>query len=430
MGVSAATGAPWWQAVGAVTAVVVLVGLIDVMAALPPAALEVTRTTPNVVRLGGDSELTWRVRNASRRSVTVAWAEQIPLSLGGERRRSARIAARGEVEASTVLSPSLRGRHQLGPITLRVAGPLGLAGRQSSVGEVEYLDVLPAAFPVQPLRAGGVRRAQPGSGPRYSSRVGGHGDFQQLRDYVDGDDPRLIDWNATARLDRPIVRTQGSEQYRPVILVVDTGRTMAARMGGPPLLDHVITAVAGFAAAVDRFGDRVALLAYDSFLRAEVSPGRGRRMLSAVTEELLVLQPTLRESDHSGALVTAGTSGRGRSTVVMFTELDRPSVEHRLLPALTRHGGANSILVAAVRDPSWERIADDGDLSSPALALAAAAARRLDERAACVAAIESLGVTVVDATPSMVVPSLVSAYQRMREREFRAAGRGRFPVFR
>lgn len=411
------TGSSWWVTASVGAAVVVALGVIDAVAAPSPAAVTVVRLVPGVARVGDTVVLTWSFRNTTRRPVTVAWAEDMAPSLGGERRGVITIDARSDGEASTSMVPTRRGSTTLGPITLRVAGPLGLCARQAQVGGVDAVHIRPDVSPTRPRRAARSSQGRRGTGAHSSPAVGGAGDFEQLRDYIAGDDPRLIDWNATARLDRPIMRTQRTERYRPVTVLVDTGRTMAGGFEGPPTFDQVIRAVVGFAAAVDQLGDRVGLLVYDALLRAEVAPRRGRGLVATVMSELMSVEPTLREADHAGALATVMGRDRGRSTVVMFTELDAPVVEERLLPALAAHRGSGSVIVAALRDPHLENLAAGGDLSSSSLALAAAAARRLDERLASARAIESLGVTVVDATPSCVVPGLVAAYQGMRSRE-------------
>ena len=109
-------------------------------------------------------------------------------------------------------------------------------------------------------------------------------EFDSLREYVTGDDPRAIDWRATARRTNVVVRTYRAERDRRVILALDTGRTSAGRVGDLPRLDHVLDAAQLLAVLAVRAGDRVDLVAHDALPRAAL---RGRTLGSAMLPRLV-----------------------------------------------------------------------------------------------------------------------------------------------
>ena len=129
--------------------------------------------------------------------------------------------------------------------------------------------------------AGTCRRSWPGCASSTASTavmVRGQGtEFDSLREYVLGDDVRSIDWRSTARLTDVMVRTWRPERDRRIIVVLDTGRTSAGRVGGMPRLDASMDAALLLAALASRAGDRVDLLAVDRRVRARVDRRRARR---------------------------------------------------------------------------------------------------------------------------------------------------------
>ncbi len=95
-------------------------------------------------------------------------------------------------------------------------------------------------------------------------------EFDSLREYVPGDDVRSIDWRGTARSTTVVVETWRPERDRHVLIVLDSGRTSAGRVGDQPKLDHAMDAALLLAALASRAGDRVDLLIADREVRASV----------------------------------------------------------------------------------------------------------------------------------------------------------------
>src|SRR5207249_2447008 len=147
-------------------------------------------------------------------------------------------------------------------------------------------------------------------------RVRGQGtEFDSLREYVAGDDVRSIDWRATARASDVMVRSWRPERDRHIVLVLDTGRTSAGRVGDAPRLDAMLDAALLLAALAARAGDRVDLLAYDRRVRAAVVGSPAAELLPALVNAMATLEPELVESDSRGMIAEALRRARRRSLV-------------------------------------------------------------------------------------------------------------------
>lgn len=409
-GLVAAGVRPWHLVVAVATVSVVLAALLDAGMAVSPTRLSIEREHQGALVRGDVSTMRWRLSNPARRAVEVAFADGLMPSLGVHRRGGARLTPRGSAEIEHELRPTRRGRFELGPITVRCAGPLGIGARERSVEVPGVLRVLP---PFRSRRAVELRMQLSRVsrlGLRSSRGRGAGTEFEQLRDYLPGDDPRHIDWNATARSDRPIVRSFNVEQHQPVTMLLDCSRVMAAHVQGAPRLEHAMDVAVAFGAAVARSRDRLALLAYDDELRAEVAPGSGMHQVGRVTEAVFGLEAGLVEADHAGALLTATQGRRRRSLLVMISDLHETVVEESLAPVVTKYAIDHMVVVVGLRDPQLERWATGPVVDRDGLHLAAAAIRTQRRRERAASLLVEAGALVVDEEPAQCAERLVQLY--------------------
>jgi uncharacterized protein (DUF58 family) len=240
-------------------------------------------------------------------------------------------------------------------------------------------------------------------------------EFDSLREYVPGDDVRSIDWRATARSRSPVVRTWQPERDRRVVIVLDTSRTSAARVGDEPRLDAAMETVLLLSALAARAGDVVDVLAGDAKVRAQVRAG-GRPGASAeLMSTLATVHPVLVEADW-GRLAGAVTElTRRRALLVLLTALERAPVEQGLLPVLPALTQRHQVVVASVRDPSLAALAGTRGTASEVYA-AAAAERAEADRAYAADLLRVVGADVVDADPEELPVALSDHYLLLKAR--------------
>lgn len=403
--------------IGLVEAVIVAGIAADLALAGSPRALRFHRDGDTLTRLGETASIDLVIENPGPRRVRGrvrdAWPpsagslhRDVPLDLPvGERRR-----------VQTRLVPSRRGDRSAATVTVRSFGPLGLAARQASHTVPWTLRVLPP-FTSRRHLPSKLSRLRELDGQRTAQVRGQGTEFDSLREYVDGDDVRSIDWRATARRDAIVVRTWRPERHRRILIVLDTGRTSAGRVGDIPRLDSSMDAALLLAALASRAGDKVDLIAFDRTVRADVR-GRGPgELLSSLVQAMAPLEAELIECDAAGMVSAVLQRARRRCLVVLLTDLNPAVIEEGLLrhlgPLISRH----LVLLAAVADP---RVADmamaRGD--THAVYEAAAAERAQADRARVSALLRRRGVEVVEAPPGQLAPALADAYLSLK-----AAGR-------
>jgi uncharacterized protein (DUF58 family) len=399
----------------AVNGVLVVVALADSRVGPSPGRLEVERILPAGVTLGAEADLTWSIRNPARRSVRVALADELAPSLRATTRRArGRIPGRGTLRATARLRPARRGRFTPSALTLRVDGPLGLGARQATRSVPGQLRVFPSfrSKDDAELRVRKARLLEVGL--RSARGRGGGTEFDQLREYGVDDEFRRVDWSATARLGKPIVRTYRSERNQTVVVLLDNGRAMAGRVDGVPRVEHAMDAVMAITTLATGLGDRCGLVAFDREVRAVVPPRHGVGQMARVVEALYDLEPALVESDYAEAFTETLARFRRRTMLVILTDLVEHSVSEWLLPALPLIVREHLVVVAGVVDPDVARWAHGTPNDTAAVYRQAAAVTAVTERERVTARLRGLGATVVDAQPGRLAPALADAYLQIK----------------
>jgi uncharacterized protein (DUF58 family) len=428
-------------AVAGVALLIAALIAVDLLLAASVRPLRFTRAGDRLVRLGESATVELIVENPGSRRARGVLRDSWPPSAGATPRHLPLDVPPGERRRLvTTLAPTRRGDREAVTVTVRALGPMGIAARQGSHRVPWSVRVLPPFLSRKHLPAK-LSRLRELEG-QHPSMVRGQGtEFDSLREYVVGDDVRSIDWRATARRNDVVVRTWRPERDRRVLIVLDTGRTSAGRVGtapiplagetpraaGPyggaaiapgwPRLDWSMDAALLLAALASRAGDRVDFLAYDRAVRAWL-PGTGRtELLSSLVNSMAPLEAELIEADSAGMVAAIMTRARRRCLVVVLTDLNSASLEEGLLPMLPQLSSRHLVLLAAVSDPQVAAMAI-GRGTSELVYNAAAAEHQNANRRRITARLRRQGVEVVDATPERIAPALADAYLALK-----AAGR-------
>ena len=439
VGLLVAGGSTAWVALLSVNAALLGILVVDAVRATSPRNLALTRSGDRKVRLGQVAHVGLEVTNTGARRwrgyLRDAWAPTANATIMGnddratadraaDDRAALDLPAGGTVRLDVAVQPGRRGDRPTDRVTLRSLGPLGLAGRQRSVTADWSVRTLPPFSSRRHLPSRLARLRDMDGRQAIAVRAQGT-EFDSLREYVPGDDVRSIDWRATARAADVMVRTWRPERDRRVVMVLDTGRTSAVRIGDETRLDILIDAGLLLAALAGRAGDRVDLVAHDRRTRLQVSGGSGPSLLPRLVDGIATLEPELTETDYRGLVSTVLARVRKRALVVLFVALDRPAMEEGLIPAIPALTSRHTVIVASVREPVPLPVAENqrggpGSTSEDAAAayLSAARARSDLDRAHVATVLARMGVRVVEATPAEIAPMVADAYL-----DLKAAGR-------
>jgi uncharacterized protein (DUF58 family) len=401
---------------------------VDLARAGSPRSLFIERVVPGPVRLGESVESTVLLTNSGSRTVRgIARDAWPPSAGGGTARHSIRIPAGERRAITTTLTPFRRGVRHADAVTVRSFGPLGIAARQASITATGSFAVLPAFTSRKHLPSRLARlRELDGATPIM---LRGHGtEFDSLRDYVRGDDVRSIDWRATARsgaangteataASKLVVRTWRPERDRRVVIVIDSGRSSAARIDNEPRLDTAFESALLLASLASRAGDRVDTVIYDRRVRGHTRGASGSSLVNSMVSMMAPIEPELLEPDWAAVPGLVRSITPHRALVVIATSIDAPGASRGLLAMLPQLTRQHVVVVASVTDPSVVETTRH-KASRDEIYRAAAAERALLDTSRVAAAVRQLGGEVVTAAPPDLPPELADTYIALK-----AAGR-------
>ena len=410
-------GYPPYAVAAAWVGLCALLAGLDVALAASPRTVTVSRRVPARARLGEPVPVSVAVHNHGQRTLHAVLRDAWQPTAGAEPARQTLVIPSGErARVAIPLLPRRRGELVSEFVMLRSRGPLGLAGRQARHAVRGAIRVLPAFSSRKhlPSRLARLRELDGNT----SIQVRGQGtEFDSLREYVRGDDVRSIDWRATARAGTTMLRTWRPERDRHVVIIIDTGRTAAARVGDGTRVDAALEAALLLAALASRAGDHVHLLMYDRVVRGRVTGVDGTGLLPALTDAMAPVHARLVDTDWHGAFAAVRTLTTRPSLIVVLTAQDAAESARAFLGAFPNASRATTVLVGSVTDDDITSLARQRG-SREEVYLAAAAERTLRDAENVADAIRRAGGEAIAADPEALPPRIADRYL-----ELKAAGR-------
>lgn len=398
---------------------------VDFLMTPPPATLDVRRRIPRRAGLDREFEralwigpgvadgLQIAVQEERDAELECAVAEEDDLPDAGV------LPERGPLILLRRHTGRVRGRHAFGNLRVRLCGPLGLVWRQSLIEARQPLDVEPAMLGLDNVLRLAASERWFDLGVRRMRRRGGQREFDALREYVPGDDPRQVDHKAFARRGTPIVKDYIEERGQELLILIDTGRRMGATTSvgasrGWSKLDHALDAALQLAAVALQSQDRVGIALFDERLHQYLPAEKGMRHFERLRRAVYAAQPSALESDLSRALRELSGHHHRRALVLVLSEVADPYEAPRQRAALSSGSKRHRLLFASLDDPAIRRAAAGIDVVRPSERVAALALR--EERRHSLAELRGSKARILDTLPAESAASLLAAWLDERRR--------------
>jgi uncharacterized protein (DUF58 family) len=403
----------------AVTFAIAVAAALDTV--LLPAAkqLRVERHLPGAAGLGDAEQGSYEIHSEWPRPLFLTLHHDIPTAVGPGQRDfpSLRIGFSASSKVEFTFVPTERGNHNLGAVVLRVTGPLGLVRRSLRFDVGGTMVIAPSLAGIRRYRLLALQHRLRDAGVRAIRRRGQGTSFAALREYVRGDDPRYIDWKASARRRTLISREYSVEQGQTVFIVLDAGRMMTQLSGTQSRFEYALSSALVLADVAQHSRDQVGLLIFDDEVRVYVPPSRGTASLARIRSALIAAQARLVEPDYAMAFRTIAARHRKRSLIVLFSDVIDARSSQAVIAHTIRSASRHLPLVVALRnDRLMESSLPHADGKSGSLYASAAAEELVSARAEALAGMRRSGVSVLDVSPQVMSPAVLSRYLELKGR--------------
>ncbi|MBD2136619.1 DUF58 domain-containing protein [Anabaena sp. FACHB-1237] len=330
---------------------------------------------------------------------------------------TAEINANQTEELTYNVYPHQRGEFTWKNIAIRQLGMWGLAWDDWKITENTDVKVYPDLVG---LRSLSIKLTLQSSGSIRQARQMGIGtEFAELRNYRSGDDLRFIDWKATARRSYNnntglLVRVLEPEQEQTLIILLDRGRLMTAKVQGLQRFDWGLNTTLALALAALHRGDRVGVGVFDRQVHTWISPERGQSHLNRLIDKLTPIQPELLESDYLGAVTHVVQQQTRRALVVLITDIVDITASAELLAALTKLAPRYLPFSVTLKDPQIDDLAHTFTQDTTQSYMRAVALDLLAQRQVAFAQLKHKGVLVLDAPANQISNQLVDRYLMLK----------------
>lgn len=395
-----------------------LAAAIDSRTSPWPAGVSVERVFGGRFAVGAETEVRVRVLNNTPRGIALMIKDEFPhqMKLSGLREGRVRVEAQSSAALVYSLKPPKRGRFEFGQIAVRYLSRLGLVWPEARVGSAVAVKVYPNMRRAREaeLKALGARSLV--AAHRKSSWRGEGREFESLRDYVRGDELRHISWSATARRGKLVTRQYQIERDQTILIALDAGRLMTARIEQETKLDSAVHATLALMSAAARGGDNAGIVVFGRRIKSYLPPKRGGEHMDAALEALHAVEPEMIEPSYARAFEFIAANCKRRALVIVLTDLVDEEGSRDLLTSLKILRPRHLPLVVTIADRDLKAAVRDVPETVPDLFTQSVAEEIIHQREAALRLVEAQGGLALDVTAAALAPALLETYIRVKER--------------
>ena len=374
------------------------------------------RLTPRVFSLSDEMNVRIRIRNEGTRHVYARVIDELPFDLQvRDHFIDLELPPGADRELRYPIRPLTRGEYGFGRINVHLSSSWKLAEWHLKLGKPETVPVYPSILQMQQFALRGTTTV-PATGRKRMRRLAKSYEFDQIKDYVLGDDVRSINWKATSRRRSLMVNQYEDERAQRVYCFIDKGRTMLMPFAGLSLLDYAINATLALSNVIIRREDRAGLLTFSdkigTVLPADSKPDHLRRLLEALYRQ----EDRQVESNYDLLYYASRKLLGGRSLIILFTNFESNYALDRVLPGLRRIAKAHQLVVVLFENTEIAELLEEPTREVDDIYRKATARRFLQQRELMAARLRQNGIKVVLTRPEDLTGEVINKYLELKQR--------------
>lgn len=293
------------------------------------------RLVPEKLSNGDDNDIGIQLTNTYLFPSTLKILDEIPHQFQKRDFGIVTKIAKGESKKfKYMLRPVERGVYSFGNLNVFASSPLGLVSRKYTFNNEQEVPVYPSFLQLRKYDLMAFTNRLFEYGLKKIRRIGHTMEFEQIKEYVQGDDIRNINWKATAKKNQVMVNQFQDEKSQPIYSVIDKGRVMKMPFEGLSLLDYAINATLVISNIAIKKHDKAGMFAFSNTIENRVVAERRSSQMNLILETLYNLDTNYVESDFSRLYIDVKRNITHRSLLLLYTNFETMDALHRQLPYL------------------------------------------------------------------------------------------------
>lgn len=397
----------------------IIVIVIDLLSLPSYKHVSVELTTPNVIGINENASSNYTVRSNWGRNLKFHITPKLSSEVGIDIDSSTiyEVWKRSSFPIPVNIYGLKRGSVELGQSAITISGRLGLVQKSFIYSHNDTILVIPSFGENLRYRMMAIQHKMRAVGQRVIKRRGVSSSFHNLRDYSVGDDPRYIDWKASARRRKLITKEYTVEQGQNVLIAIDAGRMMTQISGELERFEYALSSALTLAEVAVASGDNVGVLVFNDRVRHLMLPGKGVSSVIKIRDILTRSSATLVESDYAAAFNTISIHQKKRSMIVLFTDIIDPRASRSIISQTTHSIRKHLPLLIAIKNEDMHNVSQPKVTGREvSFYQSAAAEEMLTAREMALKQIRLSGVPVIDTAPKAMTSLLIDKYLEIKDR--------------
>ena len=316
--------------------ILVSIFTIDILLVLTPKKnIFGQRTVPDKFSNGDDNAIIISIKNYYTFTIHVKIIDEIPVQFQIRNFEINRKILKGTADDFRYyLRPTTRGAYLFGNLNLYVSSPLGLISKRFTFSKNEMVPTYPSFMQLRKYDLLAFSHTLFQYGIKKVRRIGPTMEFEQIKEYVAGDDVRTLNWKATAKKNSLMVNQFQDEKSQNVYVAIDKGRTMKMPFNGMSLLDYAINSTLVLSNVIVKKQDKVGVFSFSKNVENRVVAEKRTAQMQLILENLYNIKTDFFESDYSRLYADVKKNINQRSVVILYTNFETLEGLHRQMPYL------------------------------------------------------------------------------------------------
>lgn len=367
---------------------------------------------------GDENKVVLRLQNNYDFKIICTVVDELPVQFQERRwKRELWLAAQSAGEIAYFLTPHERGEYAFGRINVYAIGPLRVVRRRFRLGSEQTVKVYPSYVQMRRFGLQAIANQSAEVGVKRMRRLGHSMEFEQIKEYVRGDDYRTINWKATARKGDLMVNNYTDERSQQIYCLVNKGRVMKMPFRGMTLLDYAINASLVLSSVALQKQDKAGLICFgqniDAFLPADKKPTQ----ISHILEALYKQQTAFLEPDLEKLFSVVRNRITQRSLLVLFTNFESFDSLDRVLPSLKRLAHYHLLMVVFFDNTELKDLMETRAETVEDIYVKTIAEKYRYEKGLIVKELQKAGIVAVLSAPEALTVNALNKYLELKTRQ-------------
>ncbi len=412
----------WWAPLFFLAQVVVLSGLalclVDgLLLFARPYRFRVRRRLPRVLSLGDSTDVTIEIQNRNTLPLRIGIVDELPYQLQvRDFYREIHLLPEAGQALEYSIRPTERGAYLFGNVLLFLSTRIGLLERRYVREAATELPVYPSIIQMKQYEMRAFERTSLPGGLKQIRRIGHSYEFDQIKNYVRGDDYRSINWKATGRRGHLMVNQYEDERAQQVYCIIDKSRVMRMPFDGLTLMDHAINSTLVLSNIALKKHDRAGLLTFSDKIGAVLKADSSATQLNNILQTLYKEQERTVEANYELLYYFSRKVVSGRSLMLLFTNFESMSALERVLPLLRRMAAFHLLVVVFFDNTDIRAFAQQPAETVEGIYQQTIARKFLSEKSAMVQKLRQYGIQAVLTRPEDLTMNTVNKYLELKAR--------------